>query len=61
MTSVAVSVEGLARARANGDLVSFPGAYTLVLSTGNPAATDVTVSLTVTGSERVIESLPAGL
>ena len=60
MASVAVSVEGLARASANGDLVSFPGAYTLVMSTGSTDL-EITVNLTVTGVERVLESLPPGL
>lgn len=58
---VTLSVAGLARANANGDLVSMVGGYTIIVSTGNPTQPEVTTELTVTGTDTVLESLPPGL
>jgi len=59
--TITLTAAGLARANANGDLVSMVGGYTILLSTGNPAAKDIAVELAITGTDLVLESLPVGL
>jgi beta-glucosidase len=58
--SVTLSVAGLARANVNGDLVSMVGGYTIILSTGD-SSTELTLELTIDGTDQVLESLPPGL
>jgi hypothetical protein len=46
---------------AAGALVSLPGAYTVLLSTGAARAPEIAVPLTLTGARRVLETVPDGI
>ena len=58
--SVPVTTKGLARANANGDLVTIPDEYNIILSTGT-VDSELQTSVTLTGTGMVLESLPPGL
>ena len=60
LLNISLSVEGLSMADADGSLVSFPGAYRLIVSRGTPDS-ELEAALQLSGSRRVLETLPPGL
>ena len=59
--TIAVTVNRTAMVDEEGSLVSIPGAYDIILSTGAVGAPEITVSLSITGTYRVLETLPPNI
>ena len=58
MGTIAVTVNRTAMVDEAGSLVSIPGAYDIIVSTGAVGAREIMVSLSITGAYRVLETLP---
>lgn len=56
-----ITVDSFAMADDGGALVSMPGKYSIILSTGTQGAEEIHVPLTVVGERFVLEELPPGI
>jgi len=59
--TISATVARTAMVDAAGSLVSIPGTYDVILSTGSDTAKDITAALTVKGTYAVLEMLPPGI
>ena len=58
---VSITVDSLAMADATGALVSMPGKYSIIISTGTKGAEEINIPLTIQGERLVMEELPPGI
>ena len=56
-----VTIDSLAMADEIGALVSVPGKYTIILSTGTQGAEEISIPLAILGERFVLEQLPPGI
>ena len=56
-----ITIDSLAMADEIGALVSIPGTYTIILSTGTQGAEEISIPLTILGERFVLEQLPPGI